>query len=94
MGRAAQDGTFDEFVAKVLATQPSFDGLNVWYRSLRGETLRFGWEGPLLVDGREQAITGFKHYDSPYCIAELPCEMMEIRLADQAMRLNFAPRTP
>lgn len=93
MGRAAQDGSFDEFVAKVLATQPSFDGLNVWYRSLRGETLRFGWEGPLLVDGREQAITGFKHYENPYCVADLPCELMEIRFADQAMRLNFAPPT-
>jgi hypothetical protein len=38
----------------------------------------------------EQAITGFKHYDNPYCQAELGVEIMEIRYLDQGLRLNFA----
>jgi hypothetical protein len=57
---------------------------------LRGDTLTFGWEGPLLRNGEAQPITGFKHYDNPYCQAELPASHMDIGFGDQLMRLNFA----
>jgi hypothetical protein len=58
--------------------------------TLRGETLAFGWEGDFVRNGQVQAITGFKHYDNPYCVTDLPAEQMEIRYGDQAMRLSFA----
>ena len=57
--------------------------------TLRGESLVFGWEGPLLRDGKEQLITGFKHYENPYCVADLPATELEIRYGDQGMRLDF-----
>jgi len=57
--------------------------------TLRGETLAFGWQGPLSRDGREQPITAFKHYENPYCVVELPATQMEIRYGDQLMRLDF-----
>jgi hypothetical protein len=89
MGRAALDGGFIDFQDKVLALDVTFEGLALRCATLRGETLAFGWEGPLLRNGEEQPITGFKHYENPYCVAELPADQLEIRFGDQLMRLNF-----
>jgi hypothetical protein len=90
MGRAARDGSFGEFQRAVLALDVRFDGLAVRCATLRGETLAFGWRGPLLVHGREEPLAGFKHYENPYCVADLPASQMEIRFGDQLLRLDFS----
>lgn len=90
MGRAALDGSFAEFQQAVLALPVEFDNLTANCTTLRGDTLAFGWQGPLLLNGQEQPLDDFKHYDSPYCVAELEAEQMEIRYGDQLMRLHFA----
>lgn len=90
MGRAAKDGSFADFQRHVLALDMVFDGLSLRCRTLRGESLAFAWEGPLWVDGSQQAITGFKHYENPYCTADLPTSQMEIRFRDWLLRLNLA----
>jgi hypothetical protein len=92
MGRAALDGDFSAFQDKVLALDVAFEELSVRCATLRGETLTFGWEGPLMRNGKEEPITGFKHYDNPYCVADLPTSEMEIRHGGQAMRLDFSAR--
>jgi hypothetical protein len=91
MGRAALDGSFAEFQERVLGLEVTFEGLAVRCATLRGETLAFGWEGPLQVDGREQSLAGFKHYENPYCVADWPATQMEIRFRDQLLRLDFSP---
>jgi hypothetical protein len=90
MGRATLDGTFAEFQEKILALDITFEELAIRCATLRGETLAFGWEGPLLRDGKKEPISDFKHYENLYCVADLPAEKMEIRHRDQAIRLNFA----
>jgi hypothetical protein len=90
MGRAALDGDFAAFQEKILALNIAFDDLSVRCGTLRGETLAFGWQGPLLRNGQEQPLTGFKHYDNPYCVADWPASQLEIRYRDQIVRLNFA----
>jgi hypothetical protein len=89
MGRAALDGEFAEFQDKVLALDVSFDDLAVRCATLRGETLSFGWQGPLARNGQEEPIAGFRHYDNPYCVADLPASQMDIVYADRGLRLNF-----
>jgi hypothetical protein len=89
MGRAAKDGSFEEFQAQALALEPEFGELSIKSATLRGETVAFGWEGPLSVDGKEEPITGFKHYDGPYCEVDWPAEQMDIRLGEQVLRLEF-----
>jgi hypothetical protein len=89
MGRVALDGDFEAFQEKVLALEVTFEELSVRCGTLRGETLAFGWRGPLLHNGKEQPITGFKHYENPYCVAELPAAQIDIRYGEQLMRLNF-----
>ena len=90
MGRAALDGDFAAFQEKILALDIAFNELSVRCGTLRGETLAFGWQGPLLRNGQEQPITGFKHYDNPYCVADWSAAQLEIRYRDQIMRLDFA----
>lgn len=89
MGRAALDGDFAAFQEKVLSQPVAFEDLAVRYQTLSGQDLAFGWEGPLLLDGKEQPITGFKHYENPYCEADLPAKQLEIRYGDEMMRLTF-----
>jgi hypothetical protein len=90
LGRAALDGDFAAFQDKMLTLAVSFDGLAVRCTTLRGETLSFGWEGPLLRNGQVEPITGFKHYDNPYCVADLPATEMDVRYGELTMRLKFA----
>jgi hypothetical protein len=90
MGRGARDGSFEKFQQAVLALDARFEELSAHCATLRGETLTFGWEGPLLVNGQEEPLAGFKHYDNPYCVAELGAAQMEIGYGDEVMRLNFS----
>ena len=90
MGRAALDGDFAAFQGKVLALDVTFDDLSVRASTLRGDVLGFGWEGQFQRNGESVPLHNFKHYDSSYCVADFPCEQMDIRFGDVAMRLQFA----
>jgi hypothetical protein len=89
LGRAARDGDFAAFQAKVLAAPPRFEALGATVTSLAGEEIRFGWEGPLLVNGAEQPLAGFKHYESPLCTCELDAPHMDIAGWNDVLRLQF-----
>lgn len=92
MGRAALDGEFGAFQEKMLALDVTFDDLSVRCRTLRGQVLSLGWQGPFLRDGREQPLTGFRHYENPYTVAELPCTRMEIQREGELLRLDLSAR--
>ena len=89
MGRAARDGSFGQFQERVLRLDVAFEGLRVRCATLRGQALAFGWEGSLTVNGKEQPITGFKHYENPYCTVGWPAPRMEIRFDDKSLTLDF-----
>jgi hypothetical protein len=89
LGRAAVDGDFTTFQEKVLATQVTFEDQSVQCTSLRSEALSFGWQGPFLLNGQEQPISGFMHYENPYTQTNYPCTMMEIQYGEDLMRLDF-----
>jgi hypothetical protein len=89
MGRAALDGDFTAFQDKVLGLKKQIEGLTVRFASLRGEMLEFGWASPLLRNGEEQPLAGFRHYESPYCVVDLPAAEMDIQWEGNVMRLAF-----
>ena len=100
MGRRALDGGFEQFIQKVLDMPVEFkvdgpDGsaAQVELTSLRGEELRFGWKGFLKVNAKSQKLNGFKHYDNPYCTANLGDETMDIQYGVDVLRLNFGQQT-
>ncbi len=90
MGRAARDGDFEAFQERVLSLGTEFGELSVRCGNLRGQELRFGWHGPLLVNGVEQPLSGFKHYESPICTCDLGDETMDIAGWQEIVQLNFA----
>jgi hypothetical protein len=90
MGRTVLDGNFEEFQTRILALAVQFGGGQTRWTTLRGETLAFGWSGPLRVNGNEEPMSDFAHYDSPFCLSEAGNTTMEIRYADYAMRLDFS----
>ena len=89
MGRAAQDGTFPEFQDAVLRQALAFGDLSVNYTSLRGDALSFGWESALLRNGEQEPVSGTRHFDSPYGVADLPAEEMIIAMGERALRLHL-----
>ncbi|MBN2084670.1 MAG: hypothetical protein JW748_05555 [Anaerolineales bacterium] len=89
MGRAALDGSFTEFQEKVFRLPVQFDGAQVEITGLRGDHLSFGWQFPLLVNGREEPLSGFRHYDNLYCTCDMGAPEMEIRHGRDALRLHF-----
>ena len=90
MGRAAVDGSFAEFVEKVTALDITYEEDSVHLTSLHGESIDFGWKGPLLVNEQEQENTGFLHFDNPYSTTELGAEKMSIQFMDLLMQLDFS----
>jgi hypothetical protein len=89
MGGESTDGAFEDFQRRILAQPPQIHPLTVAWTTPRGEHLRFGWEGPLQIDGEIQPITGFPHHESPYGQADFPAQSMEIRYGQDALRLNL-----
>jgi len=89
MGQALLDGTFEEFQTKILAMELATDQLSVSLKSLRGDTLTFGWEAPLHINGEQQPLDRARHIENPYCIVDLPALQMDIVLGEQGVRLKF-----
>lgn len=94
LGRAALDGSFAEFQAKILALDITLAPLAIHATTLRGESLDFGWTGPLLINEIEQPLGNFRHYDSPFAVCELGAETMQIRAWQGAMQLDFRQQAP
>jgi hypothetical protein len=90
MGARDADASFENFRRRVLASPPVVEGLHVTWQTIRGDRLEFDWTGPLRLNDAEQPITGFKHHESIYGVAELPAETMDIVYGQDVMRLNFA----
>jgi hypothetical protein len=89
MGRAALDGSFEEFMDKVQALPVKLMGTQVEFTTLRGDQLRFDWKDAFTINGEPQPLSGFAHYDNAYCTCELNAPMMEIRYDMDILRLHF-----
>jgi hypothetical protein len=89
LGSSTRDSRFAVFQKKVLGLPIQVNGLHVVCPTPGGDVLEFGWTGPFLVNGVEQALSGFKHYDSPYCVAELGAAAMDMKFGESMLRLHL-----
>ena len=89
MGQELLDGAFEDFQRKMLAVELTFEDLSMRVKSLRSDLLAFGWEGPLLVNGQGQSLSGFRHFENPYCVVDLPVTQMDIIYQGSGVRLKF-----
>ncbi len=66
MGRAAEDGPFDQFIDRICAAQLVFRGSRVRFVSPSVGRFEFGWNGPLRVGGKEIPLRDYPRYENPY----------------------------
>jgi hypothetical protein len=89
MGTREVDGAFVAFQEQILGLPVSFEGNTVRCKTLRGDTLSFGWEGAFTVNDAALPSDGFRHVENMYTTADLPCHEMEIHYGGQGLRLDF-----
>jgi hypothetical protein len=66
VGRAADWGGFEDFVAAVAGSEVRHEGGRVAYRSPSRGLVGFGWHGPLTVDGTQITHDSGLRFDNPW----------------------------
>jgi hypothetical protein len=89
LGRKADDGVFEEFIESIISAGLAFSGMNVEFRSPGIGLVRFGWEGPISVDGVEIPLHDYPRYGSPYVQAEFNPTEIHISAGGHEMNLNM-----
>ena len=89
LGRKAVYQGFRKFQKKCMAIKPAWQELDVQFTTIKGDQVAFGWSGPLVVNGQEQPLNGYRHIENPHCTAEPGVSHMDIQYEDILMRLNF-----
>lgn len=92
LGRKAADGEFQAFVEKICAAPLLVRGLSLRYQSPSQGLLEFGWEGPLLQDGRPVELYDYPRYDNPYCQAPFDPTQIRIHRDGSELVIELQPR--
>lgn len=79
LGSRAQNGSFEAFIARFDGISIEGDTFGFSYRSPSQGEMRFGWDVPLTVGGREIALHDYPRYDNPFCQAEFMAPQMTVR---------------
>ncbi|RJO67260.1 MAG: hypothetical protein C4523_10010 [Myxococcales bacterium] len=66
------------------------DGFDMEYDSPSQGLMRFGWHGPLTVNGEEVAIAGYPRYDNPFVHVEFDATRYDVALDEYGLLLDFA----
>ncbi len=70
MGRRAHDGSFDQFVGRLLGASVAYGANRLRYRESSRLTATFGWDEDLVINGRRIALGGYPRYESPFVKAK------------------------
>lgn len=89
MGRRTADGDFTAFMDRILHARLSFGNLSVTYDSPSQGLLQFGWRRPLTQNGKRVRLHFDMRYDNPYSQTPFASDIIEFRLGDQNLRLNW-----
>jgi hypothetical protein len=89
VGRAADDGDFAAFQRALLAHPPQASAMYVSWMMPRGQTIQFGWEGALRVDGRPEDWENYPHYANAYTHTPLNAEQMTINYSGDSVVLDL-----
>jgi hypothetical protein len=90
LGRAAVDGSFQDFVEAVSAAPLHVRGLQVDYQAPGLGELSFGWNGPLSLDGAEVPLRDYPRWENPYLQAAFGSQQFDIHFQGKGLRLDFA----
>jgi len=89
LGRKAVDGSFGDFMQRILEAEVLFSGDKVSYQSPSQGHLVFSWKEALQREGQVIPLGDYPRYASPYALGEFPLEKIDIQLGEQALHLNW-----
>ena len=90
MGSEAENGRFDDFMARFGPARLAGDTHSFTYDSPSLGRMSFGWGQPLVVEGHEIPLHGCRRYDAPFCRAEFGATRYEIDCGGARAALDFA----
>jgi len=79
LGRKAVDGSFDEFVGRLVAAEVTFADGKLSFGQGDALSASLGWEGEFLVNGQAVPLDDYPRYDSPYVRAAAGEQVFRIR---------------
>ncbi len=89
MGRQEDWGDFESFVEAVTESLLTHEGMEVRYTSPSLGRVRFGWEGPLTVEGEEIALHTYPRFDNHYCQVPFAQTSFIVQRGDQRLEFEF-----
>jgi hypothetical protein len=89
MGRKAVDGSFKEFVQRILNAKLIMSDMNVEFHSPGNGVVTFGWDGPVTVDGEIVKIEDYPRYKNPYVQAEFDPLEIHVKASGKELYLNW-----
>jgi hypothetical protein len=90
LGRKAEDGTFEEFIQKMLTAKLQFGSrMQVEFDSPGIGVVKVGWDGPLTVDGKPVNIENYPRYDNPYVKTERDPFEIHVMAHNAELHLNW-----
>lgn len=90
LGRKETDGSFEQFIERILQAKVTFYGsARIFYHSPSQGQLTFGWNEPLRQDGRVIPTGDYPRYGNPYTQAPYPSENLTITFGNDTLHLNW-----
>jgi hypothetical protein len=89
LGRRARDGSFADFIGRIVAAPLDFGRARIRYTSPSQGRIEFGWRGPLLRDGAAVPQRGFGRYESPWVQAPFPSDAVGVHAGGQTLDLDW-----
>ncbi len=88
LGRAAEDGSFDQFIETICTAPLVFSGLSLRFHSPGNGQVEFGWRGPLRVEGKEIPLHDYPRYDNPFVRADFDPDEIVVRAGGETLKLG------
>jgi hypothetical protein len=97
LGREAENGSFDSFIAGVskanLSVMPQRKGYRVIYVSPSRGPITVDWDGPMTCGGAMVDLGPYPRYDNKYCRQSFGAERFLIQFNGKTLDLDFAAGT-
>jgi hypothetical protein len=90
LGREAEDGSFAAFIARICMARLSFRGLNIDFDSPGNGRIRFGWKGPLRVDGTQIPLREYPRYDHPCVQGVFGSDAVRVTCGGETLSLEWS----
>ncbi|MBF9014128.1 MULTISPECIES: hypothetical protein [unclassified Oceanispirochaeta] len=91
LGSSNEDGSFDEFKAKISAVKPEYYNQNLIFNYGNSE-YDLKWKGSFRIDGKDQSLD-FQRLESPWGKVQRKPKKIKLECGESSLNLNFKEMT-